>query len=86
MVAVLPALRAAIHSPRQVGVGAPYGPSGAIHAKRAAIKLGARFLINSRCDAAKITLKTAHFEKYAIGAGGSRLEPSAPETRTPRKI
>lgn len=61
-------------------------PSGAIHAKRAAIKLGARFLINSRCDAAKITLKTAHFEKYAYGAGGSRLEPSAPETRTPRKI
>jgi len=56
-------------------------PSGAIHAKRAAIKLGARFLFNSRCNAAKNHAVTPS----ARGEGGG-LEPWAPETQTPRKI
>ena len=81
MVAVLPALRAAIHSPRQVGVGAPYGAVGCHPCKRAAIKLGARFLFNSRCNAAK-----NHAVTPSARGGGKGLEPWAPETQTPRKI
>ena len=46
-------------------------PSGAIHAKRAAIKLGARFLFNSRCNAAKNHAVTPS-ARGGLGALGAR--------------
>ena len=49
-------------------------PSGAIHAKRAAIKLGARFLFNSRCNAAKNHAVTPSARGGGRERGGG-LEP-----------
>ena len=59
MVAVLPALRAAIHSPRQVGVGAPYGAVGCHPCKAGCHQIRRTLFIQftlqrcqkSRCDA-----------------------------------